>query len=201
MYLTCQPLELHVLPAHRCHFFSRSLFSPPLPWFYLCILPAFRPPSRRERERERGQENQIQTLSSSSSAPLAQNNSSNPERVPESYWTRFCACVCAHVCLCSLWTGPGYTLNAAGFGSSCQLPRSFETRYIRPRKWLGAPCDSGTQNERAKAVQGQTVTVSLCIPPSANSLSVCSSLPLFLLPLCSCWNMLDRANEMENGKE
>lgn len=72
--LTCTPVPL---------FFSRSLFSPPLPCFYLCILPAFRPPSGRETGQER--EYQIQTLSSSSSAPLAQNNSSNPKRVPESY--------------------------------------------------------------------------------------------------------------------
>lgn len=163
--LTCTPVPL---------FLTLSLLSPAA-----LILPLHSPCLQTPlQERERGQENQIQTLSSSSSAPLAQNNSSNPERVPESYWTRFCACVCAHVCLCSLWTGPGYTLNAVGFGSSCQLPRSFETRYIRPRKWLGAPCDSGTQNERAKAVQGQTVTVSLCIPPSANSLSVCFTLSL-----------------------
>lgn len=90
---------LAVLPAQRCPFFSRSLFSPPLPCFYLCILPAFRPPSRRERGQER--EYQIQTLSSTSSAPLAHNNSSNPKRVPESYWTRFCVNVCAHVDVCA----------------------------------------------------------------------------------------------------
>lgn len=39
--LTCTPMPLFLT------------LSPPLPCFYLCILPAFRPPSRRERGQER----------------------------------------------------------------------------------------------------------------------------------------------------
>ena len=113
--------------------------SPPLPCFYFCfLLPAFRPPSRRERGQER--EYQIQTLSSSSSfsTPLAQNNSSNPKRVPESYWTGFCVYVCAHVDVCAAsGLDQDTLLCTAGSGSSRQLPRNVETRYIRPRSGLG----------------------------------------------------------------
>lgn len=108
-------------------------------------------------------------------------------------------CVCAACgCLCSLWTGPGHTLYAAaaaasaaaGCSSSSQLPRNVETRYIRPREWLGGSLwIRYPKRESKKAVRGQTVTVSLCIPPSR----------LSLLPLCSCWHMLDRGSERENN--
>lgn len=153
--------------------FSHALSSLPL-----CLvstsafsLPSDPPPSLGEREGNRGS--------------TKYRHFPPPDACQNCYWTRFCVYECSHVDVCAAWTGPGYTLYTAGFDSSFQLPRNVETRYIRPREWLGAPYDSGTQNERAKDVWGQTVTESLCIPPSAHPLlqpiSLSLSLALFFL--------------------
>lgn len=100
--------------------------------FCLCILPAF---TRLLTKASEG----MQTLSSSSSSStfFLLNNSSNPKRVPEGATVYVCAC------LHNFWTGPGCTLFIllALFPPTHQstAKKILKTRYIRPRKWRGAP--------------------------------------------------------------
>lgn len=158
--------------------FSHAL-TPSALFLLLLFTPSFRPPSRRESGQER--EYQIQTLSSSSfSTPLAQNNSSNPIRVPESYRTEFCVYVCAHVDVCAAsGLDQDTLLCTAGSGSSRQLPRNVETRYIRPRSGSGL-LKILVPKTRAQKPSGADRK---CSPPSVclqSSLSVSLSPPSFL---------------------
>lgn len=123
-----------LLPAHRCHFFSRSLFSPLsalfLPLHSLCLQT---PLQERKRARE-GVPNTDTfpppppplSLKTTAVIPNA------CQRATELDSVYICVRTCG--CLCSLWTGQGYTLYTCWLWFLLSTAKKFWNTLYKAKK-------------------------------------------------------------------